>query len=145
MAALLTSPYTIIGQSDGGAHVVFRTDYSYSTYLLGHWVREKRIMSLEEGIRKLTSEPAAIFGIADRGLLQPGKAADIMVFDPQAIGPREPEEAQDLPSGATRRKQLAQGIRWTVVNGQVLLDEGEHTGALPGRVVRGVPAVASRI
>ncbi|MEK7215796.1 MAG: amidohydrolase family protein [Chloroflexota bacterium] len=137
MAALLTSPYTIIGQSDGGAHVVFRTDYSYSTYLLGHWVREKGIMSLEEGIRKLTSEPAAVFGIENRGLLQPGKAADIMVFDPQTIGPREPEEARDLPSGATRRKQLAQGIRWTVVNGEVLLDHGEHTGALPGQTLRG--------
>ena len=142
MAALLTSPYTIIGQSDGGAHVVFRTDYSYSTYLLGHWIRQKRIMPLEEGIRKLTSEPAAIFGLEDRGLLQPGKAADIMVFDPETIGPREQEEAQDLPGGASRRKQLAQGIRWTVVNGEVLLDEGEHTGAWPGRVVRGSPAGA---
>jgi len=139
MAALLTSPYTIIGQSDGGAHVVTRTDYSYSTYLLGHWVREKEIMPLEEGIRKLTSEPAAIFGIPDRGLLQPGKAADIMVFDPGTIGPREQTEADDLPSGARRRKQLAQGIRWTVVNGDVLLDGGQHTGALPGRVVRSAP------
>ena len=67
MTALLTSPYTVIGQSDGGAHVVFRTDYSYSTYLLSHWVREKEIMSLEDAIRKLTFVPASLFGFSDRG------------------------------------------------------------------------------
>jgi N-acyl-D-amino-acid deacylase len=136
MTALLTSPYTVIGQSDGGAHVVFRTDYSYSTYLLSHWVREKGIMSLEEAIRKLTFVPASLFGLFDRGLLRPGMAADLMVFDPETIGPLEPGEAQDLPGGAKRRKQLAQGIEWTVVNGQVLLEKGEHTGVYPGRVAR---------
>ena len=136
MKAMLTSPYTVIGQSDGGAHVVFRTDYSYSTYLLGYWVREKGILSLEEAIRKLTSVPASIFGLYDRGLVQPGMAADLMVFDPDTIAPTEAEESPDLPGGATRRKQLATGIRWTVVNGQVLMDNGEHTGALPGRVAR---------
>lgn len=137
MAALLNSPYMVIGQSDAGAHVVFRTDYSYSTYLLSHWVREKGIMPLEDAIRKLTFVPASLFGLYDRGLIQPGMAADLMVFDPDTIAPLEPEEASDLPSGATRRKQLATGIEWTLVNGQVLLEEGEHTGALPGRVVRG--------
>jgi N-acyl-D-amino-acid deacylase len=136
MTALLTSPYTVIGQSDGGAHVVFRTDYSYSTYLLSHWVREKGIMSLEEAIRKLTFVPASLFGLFDRGLLRPGMAADLMVFDPETIGPLEPGEAQDLPGGAKRRKQLAQGIESTVVNGQVLLEKGEHTGVYPGRVAR---------
>jgi N-acyl-D-amino-acid deacylase len=136
MTALLTSPYTVIGQSDGGAHVVFRTDYSYSTYLLSHWVREKEIMSLEEAIRKLTFVPASLFGLFDRGLVRPGMAADLMVFDPETIGPLEPGEAQDLPGGAKRRKQLAQGIEWTVVNGQVLLEKGEHTGAYPGKVAR---------
>src|SRR5262249_7959192 len=136
MKALLTSPYTVIGQSDGGAHVVFRTDYSYSTYMLSHWVREKGIMSLEEAIRKLTFVPASLFGLHDRGLVQPGMTADLMVFDPDTIAPLEPEEAPDLPSGATRSKQLAHGIEWTVVNGQVLIEEGEHTGALPGMVAR---------
>lgn len=136
MKALLTSPYTIIGQSDGGAHVVFRTDYSYSTYLLSHWVREKQIMSLEEAIRKLTFIPASLFGLFDRGLLRPGMAADLMVFDPDTIGPLEPGEAHDLPAGAKRRKQLAQGIDFTVVNGHVLIERGEHTGVYPGRVAR---------
>jgi N-acyl-D-aspartate/D-glutamate deacylase len=136
MTALLTSPYTVIGQSDGGAHVVFRTDYSYSTYLLSHWVREKGIMSLEEAIRKLTFVPASLFGLFDRGLVRPGMAADLMVFDPETIGPLEPGESLDLPGGAKRRKQLAQGIEWTIVNGQVLLEKGEHTGAYPGKVAR---------
>ena len=136
MTALLTSPYTVIGLSDGGAHVVFRTDYSYSTYFLSHWVREKGIMPLEEAVRKLTFVPASIFGIHGRGLLRPGLAADIVVFDPDTIAPLEPEEAQDLPGGGTRRKQLAEGVACTVVNGQVLIENGEHTGALPGRVAR---------
>jgi len=136
MTALLTSPYTVIGQSDGGAHVVFRTDYSYSTYLLSHWVREKEIMSLEDAIRKLTFVPASLFGFADRGLVRPGMAADLMVFDPATISPLEPGEAHDLPGGAKRRKQLAKGIEWTVVNGQVLIERGEHTGTYPGKVAR---------
>ena len=136
MTALLTSPYTVIGQSDGGAHVVFRTDYSYSTYFLSHWIREKGIMSLEEAIRKLTFVPASLFGLYDRGLVRPGMVADMMVFDPQTIGPLEPGESQDLPGGAKRRKQLARGIEWTVVNGQVLLEKGKHTGVYPGKVAR---------
>jgi len=143
MTALLTSPYTVIGQSDGGAHVVFRTDYSYSTYLLSHWVREKEIMSLEDAIRKLTFVPASLFGFSDRGLVRPGLAADLMVFDPATIGPLEPGEAHDLPGGARRRKQLAKGIEWTLVNGQVLIEKGEHTGVYPGKVARNLsPAQA---
>ena len=141
MTALLTSPYTVIGQSDGGAHVVFRTDYSYSTYLLSHWVREKQIMSVEEAIRKLTFVPASLFGFSDRGLLRPGMAADLMVFDPTTIAPLEPGVAQDLPGGAKRRKQLAKGIEWTVVNGQVLMEHGQHTGVYPGKVARTGAAV----
>ena len=95
-------------------------------------------MPLEDAIQKLTFVPASLFGLYDRGLVRPGMAADLMVFDPATIGPLEPEEADDLPSGARRRKQLAQGIEWTVVNGQVFMEEGEHTGALPGRVLRSV-------
>jgi N-acyl-D-aspartate/D-glutamate deacylase len=141
MKALLTSPYTVIGQSDGGAHVVFRTDYSYSTYLLSHWVREKHIMSLEDAIRKLTFIPASLFGLYDRGLARPGMAADLMVFDPATISPLEPGEAHDLPGGAKRRKQLARGIEFTVVNGQVLIEKGEHTGVYPGKVARSASPV----
>ena len=143
MTALLTSPYTIIGQSDGGAHVVFRTDYSYSTYLLSHWVRERGIMPLEEAIRKLTFVPASLFGLYNRGLVRPGMAADLMVFDPETIAPLEPGEAQDLPGGAKRRKQLAQGIEYTVVNGEVLLEKPKHTGVYPGKVARNLSPAAS--
>jgi N-acyl-D-amino-acid deacylase len=137
------TPYTVIGQSDGGAHVVFRTDYSYSTYLLSYCVREKGIMSLEEAIRKLTFVPASLFGLSERGLVRPGIAADLMVFDPATIGPLEPGgEAQDLPGEAKRRKQPAEGIEWTVVNGQVLLEQGKHTDAYPGKVARNVSPAA---
>ncbi len=143
MTALLTSPYTVIGQSDGGAHVVFRTDYSYCTYLLSHWVRERRIMSLEDAIRKLTFVPATLFGLLDRGLVRPGMAADLIVFNPETIGPLQQGEAQDLPRGGTRRSQLAQGIEWTVVNGGVLLERGKHTGEYPGMVLRSGGAAQS--
>jgi N-acyl-D-aspartate/D-glutamate deacylase len=104
--------------------------------LLSHWVREKQIMPLEDAIRKLTFVPASLFGFSDRGLVRPGMAADLMVFDPETIAPLEPGVAQDLPGGAKRRKQLATGIEWTVVNGQVLMEHGHHTGAYPGRVAR---------
>jgi N-acyl-D-aspartate/D-glutamate deacylase len=93
-------------------------------------------MSLEDAIRKLTFVPASLFGFFDRGLVRPGMAADLMVFDPATISPLEPGEAHDLPGGAKRRKQLAQGIEWTVVNGQVLMESGKHTGVYPGKVAR---------
>jgi N-acyl-D-aspartate/D-glutamate deacylase len=96
----------------------------------------KGIMPLEEAIRKLTFVPASLFGLYDRGLVRPGMAADLMVFDPDTIAPLEPDEADDLPGGASRRRQLAQGIHWTLVNGEVLIEEGEHTGAYPGKVAR---------
>jgi len=136
MTALLTSPYTIIGQSDGGAHVVFRTDYSYSTYLLSHWVREKGIMSLEEAIRKLTFVPASLFGLFDRGLVRPGMAADLVLFDTQTVRECEPEMVNDLPGGEKRLIQRAIGVKTTMVNGAILVQDGEHTGAFPGRVLR---------
>ena len=84
---------------------------------------------------------SSLFGFSDRGLVRPGMAADLMVFDPATIGPLEPGEAHDLPGGAKRRKQLAQGIEWTVVSGQVLMERGKHTGAYPGRVARSGGAV----
>ena len=120
MTALLTSPYTVIGQSDGGAHVVFRTDYSYSTYLLSHWVREKGIMSLEDAIRKLTFVPASLFGLFDRGLVRPGMAADLMVFDPDDRRPAGAGRSA-RPAGRSQAPQAArQGDR---------VDRGERASA----------------
>ena len=136
MSRFLTYPNTVFGLSDGGAHVQFLADYGYSTHLLGHWVREEGIMSLEEAVRRLTFESASVFGIYDRGLLRPGMAADIVVFDPETVRPLAEEVVHDLPTGAWRYRQLAEGIRYTIVNGQVLLEDGKHTGALPGRVLR---------
>lgn len=136
MAALLSHPDTVIGLSDGGAHVIFDAGYGYCTLVLGHWVREKKALSLEEAVRKLTSAQASLFGMEDRGLIQPGMAADIVVFDPDTVAPKSPEMVRDLPGGGERLSQYAKGIECTVVNGQLLIEGGEHTGAYPGRLLR---------
>ena len=136
MAQMLTSPYPVIGLSDGGAHVIYDAGYGYSTHFLGHWVREKGIMPLEEAVRKLTFVPASLFGMYDRGLLRPGLTADLVIFDPDTIDSLEPEEVQDFPAGSKRLAQFSKGIGYTIVNGEVLIEKGEHTGAYPGRVVR---------
>ena len=122
--------------SDGGAHVQFQSGFGFSTRLLGEWVREKQIMPLETAVRRLTFESASIFGLHDRGLLQPGMVADIVVFDPDTVRPLPHEVVHDFPNGAMRIRDPAQGILMTVVNGQVLMEDGKHSGALPGRVLR---------
>ena len=125
-----------MGLSDGGAHVQFHGGYGYSTRLLGYWVREEHIMSLEHAVRRLTFESASAFGIYDRGLLRPGMAADITIFDPDTVRPLPEDTVKDFPAGGWRIRELATGINYTIVNGQVLLENGKHTGALPGRVMR---------
>ncbi len=136
VATFLGSPYTLVGLSDAGAHVIFDAGYGFCTRLLGYWVREKGALSLEEAVRKLTFMNAQFYGLYDRGLIQPGKAADITIFDPDTIGERAPVMVDDLPGGCSRLEQRADGIAYTVVNGRVLLENGKHTGALPGRVLR---------
>ncbi len=136
MAQILTYPNAIIGLSDGGAHVQFQSGFGFSTRLLSEWVREKKVMSLEQAVRRLTFDSASIFGLYDRGLLRPGMAADIVIFDPDTVKPLPLEVLHDFPTGAKRIKEPAQGIMATVVNGEVLMEEGRHTGALPGRVLR---------
>ena len=137
VAAIFRSPYVMLGQSDAGAHVASANPgFGFGTFLLSYWVRERQIMPMEEAIRKLTFMPASIFGIHDRGLLRPGMAADVFVFDPAAIDLEKPEQANDLPEGAPRYIQHARGIRYTIVNGAVLMDNGSHTGAYPGKVLR---------
>ena len=137
MAAMLGSPYTMIGLSDAGAHVVFEAGYGYSSVVLGHWVREERVLTLEEAVRKLSFMQASVYGLHDRGLLRPGMAADVVVFDPDTIAAEETDETHDLPGGLMRLRQLARGVDYTIVNGQTLMEGGEHTGAYPGRVMRG--------
>jgi N-acyl-D-amino-acid deacylase len=136
VAKILTYPNAIIGLSDGGAHVQFQSGFGFSTRLLAEWVREKQVMSLETAVRRLTFESASIFGLYDRGILQPGKVADITIFDPDTVKPLPLEVVHDFPTGAKRIKEPAQGIYATFVNGEMLMKEGEHTGALPGRVLR---------
>jgi N-acyl-D-amino-acid deacylase len=133
---ILRSPYAVVGLSDGGAHVQFHSNVGNSTRLLGYWVREKGIMSLEQAVRRLTFDSAAAFGIYDRGLLQPGMAADIVIFDPETVNPGGEDVVHDFPNNGWRLREVAEGIYCTIVNGQVLLEGGRHVGTYPGRVLR---------
>jgi N-acyl-D-amino-acid deacylase len=126
----------IIGQSDAGAHMGYDARFGYATAFLGRWVCDHGIMPLEEAVAKLTFRVASIFGLGDRGLLRPGMAADIAVFDPATINTLEPEYAQDLPANETRMIQRAVGVPFTVVNGEVVIENGAPTGAYPGKVLR---------
>jgi N-acyl-D-aspartate/D-glutamate deacylase len=135
VAQILRSPYAVVGLSDGGAHVQFHSNVSNPTRLLGYWVREKGIMSLEHAVRRLTFDSAAAFGIYDRGLLQPGMAADLVIFDPDTVQPGKQDVIHDFPNDGWRIRELAEGIHYTVVNGEVLMEKGAHTGTYPGRVL----------
>jgi len=136
VAALLSSPYTVVGLSDGGAHVQFDSGVGFSTRLLGYWVREKHIMPLEEAVSQITFHSASAFGIYDRGLVRPGMAADLAIWDADSIAPLSEDIVHDFPNHGWRIREQAQGIAYTVVNGEVLIEQGEHTGATPGRVLR---------
>ena len=136
VAQILTYPNAIIGLSDGGAHVQFHGGYGYSTRLLSEWVREKQVMTLEHAVRRLTFDSASALGLYDRGLLRPGMAADIVIFDPETVRPLPESVVHDFPAGGWRVKEPAAGIMATIVNGEVLMENGKHTGALPGRVLR---------
>ncbi len=133
---ILNYPNAIVGLSDGGAHVQFHGGYGYSTRLLGHWVRDEGIMSLEKAVRRLTFDSATAFGIYDRGLLRPGMAADITIFNPETVRPLPEDVVHDFPAGGWRMRELAEGVHYTIVNGQVLIEDGQPTGNLPGRVIR---------
>ncbi len=128
---------SVVTFSDSGAHVSQIMDSSLQTHVFSHWVREKQALTLEQAVRMVTFEPASNWGIANRGLLREGWAADVCIFDPDQIAALMPEVATDLPAEAKRLTQKAQGILATVVNGEVLMRDGEHTGALPGQLVRG--------
>ena len=134
---IMQHPRTVVTFSDSGAHVSQIMDSSIPTHVLSYWVRERQALRLEEAVRMLSFEPASAWGFSDRGLIREGFAADLVVFDPERVAPAMPEVDTDLPGGAPRLKQGATGIRATVVNGEPLLLDGEHTGALPGRLLRG--------
>src|SRR5271155_813081 len=142
VARKFSDPRTMIGISDGGAHVDMLCNAGYPTYLIGNFVRGKQAITLEHAIKRITAEPARFFGMADRGELRPGLAADITIFDFDRIGsPERPEVRYDFPGGGRRLVTQAEGIEYTIVNGKVLYENGRHTGALPGRVLRSGQAI----
>jgi N-acyl-D-amino-acid deacylase len=134
---MMQHPRAVVTFSDSGAHVSQIMDSSLQTHLLSYWVREKQALPLEAAVRMLSFVPASYWGMTRRGLLREGYAADVVVFDPDRIGPMLPEIVYDLPAGARRLKQQATGLMVTVVNGEVLLRHNGHTGALPGQLIRG--------
>jgi len=139
VAELLADPYVIVALSDAGAHASQLCDAGYSTHLLGYWVRQRKLMSLEAAVHMLTERAAAVFGITDRGKLAVGMPADVVVFDPETIGAGKISRVWDLPSGADRLVCPASGIDAVVVNGQMIRQNGADTvsGSLPGRLLRG--------
>ena len=137
MAEILNNPAMLLGLGDGGAHLDMLCDSGYPSYMLGTWVREKKILTLEEAVRRMTSDPADFFGIRDRGRIKPGLAADIVVFSEKEISSvGRPERLYDLPGGAKRMVMRSKGIEYTMVNGAVTWESGKLTGATSGKVLR---------
>jgi N-acyl-D-amino-acid deacylase len=134
---MMKNKRSVVTFSDSGAHVSQIMDSSLQTHVLSHWVRDKQALTLEEAIRLLSFVPAYHWGLKGRGLLREGNVADVIIFDPNKIAPKLPELVHDLPAGARRLKQKSEGLLATVVGGQVVLRNNEHTGALPGQLLRG--------
>ncbi|MBT5267176.1 MAG: amidohydrolase family protein [Rhodospirillaceae bacterium] len=134
---MLRHPRTLATFSDSGAHVCQEMGSSLQTHLLSYWVREKQAFTLEEAVRMLTFDNASAWEMNDRGMIRAGLAADILVFDADTVKPCLPTVQTDLPGGARRLVQKAEGISETIVNGQITLKNGEATGAVPGQVIKG--------
>jgi len=126
----------VMGLADAGAHVGQIMDSSQPTYFLSHWVRDTGFFSLEEGVRRITSDTADLFGLVDRGRIVKGAYADINVIDFDQLSLTGPEYVHDFPGGAGRYIQRGAGYDATIVNGQVFMEHGEHTGALAGVTLR---------
>jgi len=141
VAELITDPNTIIALSDAGAHASQLCDACYSTYLLGHWVRDRKVFTVEEAVHNLTQRPAEMFGITDRGVLAHGRPADIVVFDARTVGPGPLKRVFDMPAGADRLVSEASGIDAVIVNGKLIRRDNKDVVAandrLPGRLLRG--------
>ena len=133
---MLDDPLVTLGLADAGAHVGQIMDASQPTFYLTYWIREKGRWELEEAIRRLTSDTAELFGIVDRGVLRPGAFADLNVIDLDELTLHQPEFVHDFPGGAGRYVQGSSGYEYSVVNGEVFMDHGKHTGVLAGRLLR---------
>ncbi|HSE78922.1 MAG TPA: amidohydrolase family protein, partial [Alphaproteobacteria bacterium] len=138
VARLLREPDAHIALSDAGAHLTFLCDAGFGLHLIGHWSRELGVLTLEEAVRRLTSQPAQIFGIADRGRLAPGLAADLILFDPTRIGRGPKRRVFDLPAGAPRLTTSAVGLDGVWVNGKMIADADGLRADAPcaGKVLR---------
>jgi N-acyl-D-aspartate/D-glutamate deacylase len=134
---ILGSRYTVIGTSDGGARPHSQDRQEYSTHLLSHWVREQQALTLEDAVYRLTGKTALMHDMHDRGFVQAGKIADITIFDLDTIASKPREPSYTMPTGSVQVKRDSIGIDYVVVNGEVLLDRGALTDALPGQIVRG--------
>jgi N-acyl-D-amino-acid deacylase len=132
---MLDDPLVTLGLADAGAHVGQIMDASQPTFYLTYWVRERERWGLEEAVRRLTSDTAQLFDITDRGTLRPGAFADVNVIDLEALTLHQPQFVHDFPGGAGRYVQGSSGYDYTVVNGEVFMDHGEHTGVLAGRLL----------
>jgi N-acyl-D-aspartate/D-glutamate deacylase len=133
---LLRHPTSVISQNDTGAHTAQAADWVMPTWFLGYWVRQEEEFTWEEGVRKFTSDPAAVWGgLGGRGLLREGAPADVNVFDPATISPAIPDADNGLPGGGKRLICDVVGMVATVVGGAVTFRDGEHTGVLPGAVL----------
>jgi N-acyl-D-amino-acid deacylase len=133
---MLRDPNVVMGLADAGAHVGQIMDASQPTYMLANWGRDRGVFSIEECIRRLTSDTAELFGITDRGRLRSGAYADINIIDLDELALRLPEYVHDFPGGAGRYIQSSDGYRATIVNGRVALEMGRHTGDLAGMMLR---------
>ena len=134
---LLKHPRTLATFSDSGAHVCQEMGSSLQTHLLSYWVRKRQAFTLEQAMRMLTFDNASAWELPDRGLVRTGYAADLVVFDEARIRPRLPTVEQDLPGGARRLVQKADGIAATIVNGALALEHGEPTGNYAGQGAEG--------
>ena len=133
---LLDHPRMAIGLGDSGAHVGLIMDASLPTWFLLHWVRDLGKYTIEDAVRRMTSDTAALFGVSDRGVLRAGAFADVNVVDLEALSLHLPEFVHDFPAGAGRYVQRADGYRATIVNGAQFVDRGDPTGAHAGRTLR---------
>ncbi len=136
---MLTHPAAVLGLADGGAHANFICDASTPTWMLTHWVRDRSLgptLPLQDVIKKMTADTAALFDLNDRGVVAPGMRADLNIIDFERLQLREPRLVQDLPAGGTRLLQAAQGYVATVVAGEVTRENDTFTGARPGRLIR---------
>ncbi|MSQ25877.1 MAG: D-aminoacylase, partial [Dehalococcoidia bacterium] len=134
VAKIITSPFAIAGISDAGAHTDRLSGSYYSTFLLSHWVRDEKLMTLEEAIRRLTAIPAALYSLHDRGQIREGLPADIVIFDLEKLAWLPTERLNDFPGGESRLANRAEGYDALIVGGKVVMDHGRDTGARPGKV-----------